>query len=84
MIIKQFPDAAIEKGKMVLDPGQGLVKKKEHEEDRNHGLKKWSRPGLGHFFNAKALRFDAMIEKKVICTSPLEDTPRHTTQPKKN
>ncbi|KAK1698341.1 hypothetical protein QYE76_015038 [Lolium multiflorum] len=43
-----FPDAAIEKGKMVLDPGQGLVKKKEPEKDRNHGLKKWSRPGLGH------------------------------------
>jgi ribonuclease HI len=48
MIIKQFPDAAIEKGKMVLDPGQGLVKKKEPEEARNHVLKRWSRPGLGH------------------------------------
>jgi hypothetical protein len=47
LLIKQYPDGVMEKGKMVIEGEFGFQKKKEHRTDQDQHVRKWTKPGQG-------------------------------------
>jgi hypothetical protein len=47
-LIKQFPDADVDKGKMIIDQDCGFTKKKTHKDGMQKVQKKWVKPDHGH------------------------------------
>jgi hypothetical protein len=48
MTIKQFPDAAVEKGKMVIDPNAGFKRQAPFKDGKQKVCMKWCPPLQGH------------------------------------